>query len=259
MRAIFLCPNLEGGGAERHWSILLPGLRSLGVQVSLATLDGRGEFFSMLEREGFRPGASPTAEGVPPVRAALTAGGRRRCDRQPRDQCRRAGDAGNQGHRHPVDQQLAPARRTPAGAAADAAAARNPAAGRRCHRGERQPGPGAARLQRARAQFDVIHNGTDFADGRADRAAKREELGLADGEVAVLLAGRLEPQKRIDLFIDSLALAQREHPSIVGLVAGSGPLEAELRSQAQGAEVRCASLAGARTCLRSSPHPTSWL
>src|ERR1700684_4298012 len=52
MRAIFLCPNLQGGGAERHWSILLPGLRSLGIEVSLVTLDGCGEFFSVLEQEG---------------------------------------------------------------------------------------------------------------------------------------------------------------------------------------------------------------
>ena len=52
MRALFVCPNLKAGGAERHWSILLPGLRARGIQVSLATLDGRGEFFSPLEQAG---------------------------------------------------------------------------------------------------------------------------------------------------------------------------------------------------------------
>jgi glycosyltransferase involved in cell wall biosynthesis len=88
-----------------------------------------------------------------------------------------------------------------------------------------------------REAIQVIHNGTDFANARVNRSETRRELGLADTEVAVLLAGRLEEQKRVDLFIESLALAQREHPSIVGLVAGSGPLDSDLRRQAEEAAV----------------------
>ena len=239
MKAIFLCPNLQGGGAERHWSILLPGLRDLGFEVSLATLDGRGEFFSLLERDGV-PATCFADRGR---RASVTA-----------LRSLRAADA-----------DVIVTRATSADGLGMLAARNRPTKWiANWHRPDGLPlAPRRRLLLRGilpladaviavsdsqvpelqgfgirRDSIHVIHNGTDFADAGTDRAAKRSELGLADGEVAVLLAGRLEPQKRVDAFIDSLVLAQRDHPSIVGLVAGSGPLEGELRRQAEDAEVR---------------------
>ena len=72
MRALFVCPNLNGGGAERHWSILLPGLSRRGVGVSLATLDGRGDFFASVVREGI-PARCFADEGARAYPAAIHA------------------------------------------------------------------------------------------------------------------------------------------------------------------------------------------
>ena len=239
MKAIFLCPNLEGGGAERHWSILLPGLRDLGIEVSLVTLDGRGEFYSVLERAGV-----PVTCFADRGRRASVAALRSLRGADADVIVTRATSADGLAmlatrgrttkwianwHR-PDGLSLAPRRRLLLRSIlplADAVIAVSDSQ--------------VSELQgfgMRRDSIHVIHNGTDFADAGTDRSAKRGELGLADGEVAVLLAGRLEPQKRVDVFLDSLALAQRDDPSIVGLVAGSGPLEGELRRQAQDAKAR---------------------
>ena len=49
---LFMCSNLDAGGAERQWSVLIPGLRDAGLPVSVLTLDGRGVFFDELARDG---------------------------------------------------------------------------------------------------------------------------------------------------------------------------------------------------------------
>jgi glycosyltransferase involved in cell wall biosynthesis len=75
----------------------------------------------------------------------------------------------------------------------------------------------------ARNQVRVIPNGTDFAPAPERRDLARASLGLADSDVAFLLVGRLERQKRIDRFIEAIAIAQRSSPEVVGLIAGAGP------------------------------------
>ena len=45
VNAVFVCPNLHAGGAERHWSILLPLLAKRRISVKVITLDGGGTFF----------------------------------------------------------------------------------------------------------------------------------------------------------------------------------------------------------------------
>ena len=49
---VFLCPNLEAGGAQRQWAILAPGLADRGFDVSVMTLDGRGVYFEELLARG---------------------------------------------------------------------------------------------------------------------------------------------------------------------------------------------------------------
>ena len=41
-RVVFVCPNLEAGGAERQWASLVPGLHEQGFDVSVVTLDCLG-------------------------------------------------------------------------------------------------------------------------------------------------------------------------------------------------------------------------
>ncbi len=238
MKAIFLCPNLQGGGAERHWSILLPGLRDLGIEVSLVTLDGRGEFYSVLQRAGI-PTTSFADRGRRRSVAALRSLRAAEADliittATSADGLATLATRGRttkwvSNWHHPDGLPLARRRvlilRGILPLADAVIAVSDSQVTELLDYGVR------------RDSIHVIYNGTDFADGCVNRPNTRRQLGLAETEMAVLLAGRLEKQKRVDLFIESLALAQQEHPSIVGLVAGSGPLEADLRRQAEDAAV----------------------
>jgi glycosyltransferase involved in cell wall biosynthesis len=65
------------------------------------------------------------------------------------------------------------------------------------------------------------------------RGELRERLGIAADEVAVLEVARLVPQKAIDATIRAVAAAQRRTARRLRLVvAGGGPLEAQLRAEA---------------------------
>lgn len=238
MKALFLCPNLDGGGAERQWSILLPGLRRLGIEVSVATLDGRGEFYFVLERAGIpatsfadhrRRGSVAALRSLRAVDADLIITFGTSADGLAMLATRGRTTKWVSNWHHPDGLPLAPRRvlilrhSLPL---ADAVVAVS-----------HSQVPELLDYGVRREAIHVIHNGTDFVDGCVNRPNTRRQLGLAETEIAVLLAGRLEEQKRVDLFIESLALAQREQPSIVGLVAGSGPLDADLRRQAEDAAV----------------------
>lgn len=73
-----------------------------------------------------------------------------------------------------------------------------------------------------------------FATGATQtaRMALRQRLGIADHEAVVLFAGKLVPFKRPLDVIDAVAAMRRDGLSARALVAGSGPLEAELRARA---------------------------
>jgi glycosyltransferase involved in cell wall biosynthesis len=88
------------------------------------------------------------------------------------------------------------------------------------------------------AAITVIPNGTDFCPAPEQRAASRFELGLATDDVAALLVGRLEAQKRVDVFIDALSTAQARAPQLIGLVAGVGPDADALAEHADAVGIR---------------------
>lgn len=92
-----------------------------------------------------------------------------------------------------------------------------------------------ARLRAAGAvnaeQFDVP---AAFAAPTADEvAAARRELSLG-GRPVVLAAGRLAPQKGLDVLIDAAVHWQDRDPRPITVIAGEGPLAAALRAQAAG-------------------------
>ncbi len=64
-------------------------------------------------------------------------------------------------------------------------------------------------------------------------AAVRRELG-GGGRPVVLAAGRLAPQKGLDVLIDAAARWRDREPRPVTVIAGDGPLAAALRTQAAG-------------------------
>ena len=47
-KILFVCSGLNIGGAERQWSILIPGIRDRGFDVSVLTLVDEGPFFDEL-------------------------------------------------------------------------------------------------------------------------------------------------------------------------------------------------------------------
>jgi glycosyltransferase involved in cell wall biosynthesis len=65
----------------------------------------------------------------------------------------------------------------------------------------------------------------------AEIAAARRELS-ADGRPIVLAAGRLAPQKGLDVLIDAAARWRDRNPRPVTVIAGAGPMAAALRARA---------------------------
>ncbi len=73
----------------------------------------------------------------------------------------------------------------------------------------------------------------------AEVARVRADLGAA-GRPVVLSAGRLAPQKSLDVLIDAAVRWQHRQPSPMTVIAGDGPLAGDLRAQAErtGADVQ---------------------
>jgi glycosyltransferase involved in cell wall biosynthesis len=77
-----------------------------------------------------------------------------------------------------------------------------------------------------------IHNGIDIEEvcsALSSREAK-ESLGIPAGSLVIGTAGRLEPVKRLDLFLATSSLLAKEHPSARFVIAGDGSEETRLRA-----------------------------
>jgi glycosyltransferase involved in cell wall biosynthesis len=79
----------------------------------------------------------------------------------------------------------------------------------------------------------IVHNGVPVVPADPDaRRQARESLRLADGEVAVLFAAQLEERKDPLGAIAAVEAARARGGAVVLLLAGGGPLEAEVKAQA---------------------------
>ena len=84
------------------------------------------------------------------------------------------------------------------------------------------------------AAVETVLNGIDHTRFRRDRSrepAIRRVLGLASDEIVIGSVGRLEPQKRFDLLIDTFATLRVGRPQLRLLIAGAGSLQRALESQ----------------------------
>jgi glycosyltransferase involved in cell wall biosynthesis len=81
-------------------------------------------------------------------------------------------------------------------------------------------------------QFDVPAAAAEPASA-TEVAAARRQLS-PDGRPIVLAAGRLAPQKGLDVLIDAAAQWRDRDPRPVTVIAGDGPLAGTLRVQAAG-------------------------
>jgi len=68
---------------------------------------------------------------------------------------------------------------------------------------------------------------------RGDPARIREELRLADGQLLVLAAANLIPEKGTDVLLRSFALVAGPHPNAVLAIAGDGPERGNLEALAR--------------------------
>lgn len=79
--------------------------------------------------------------------------------------------------------------------------------------------------------IDVIHNGT--ASVARKPGALRRRFNIPPETRLVIGAGRLESQKRFDIFIRVAEKLLREQPNLQFLIAGDGPLQESLTAQIQ--------------------------
>jgi len=83
----------------------------------------------------------------------------------------------------------------------------------------------------------VIPLGFDLSRFRLDKKNRRVQqriaLGLKETECSFGIIGRMAPVKNHTLFLDALAIAQREDKSIRGVVIGDGPLHEAIEMRAR--------------------------
>ena len=228
---LFMCPNLDAGGAERQWSILIPGLRDAGLPVCVLTLDGRGVFFDELAREGV-----PTAFAG--LRHRADVAGLRRVQRL----ARRANPhvivtrslsadvlgqalARRLGCGHVITEHLGPRSQS--------------------FRPLRRHQRALVRMMRPRARavvavsagqtdelvasgyrrdrIRIIPNGVADDPRVRSRELVRAELGVpGDAFLTVMVAG-LRPEKRPEAFVAAVAVAAEADSGICGMIVGDGP------------------------------------
>ncbi len=239
-KVVFVCPNLEAGGAERQWATLLPGLAELGFDVGVITLDGRGVYFDELRERGVAIACARLRHRADPVGLARVV---RLAGRRSSAVVTRGVSA------HLVGQVLA--RRQRAAHIATEHLGPDPLGMRPYRRHQRLLlGPmrprATAVVAVAASQMEhlvddgyrpdairVIPNGVADDPPVRDRAALRAELGVAPGTFLAVLVAALRPEKRAIAFVEQVTAAHAAEPSVRGLVVGDGPDAASVARAAE--------------------------
>lgn len=99
--------------------------------------------------------------------------------------------------------------------------------------GEGQRADALARGLAPAEKFVVIHNGIEppAAAAPGERLRLRAELGLSPSVRVIGMVARLAPQKGVGVFVRAAARMLQDRPNLVFLLAGSGPLEPEIRAR----------------------------
>lgn len=232
-------PNLSAGGAQRQWSILLPGLRRHGIDARVIALGDGGAFVGPLQ-----------AAGVPAEvlhmrhRADLLSAARSRLLRtfvpdvvvsrgvsglyvgQMLAYWRGAIHIFNE-HRQvgmPLSRRRELMTKLVSRRIDQVIAVTGDQAGAWLARGYPQD------------RIVIVANGVEAPRSSDSRLAIRRELGLADRAIVALLVAALRPEKRVADFIRAISLARQQRPELVGLIAGDGPDRVAVQSAAAGVE-----------------------
>ena len=89
-----------------------------------------------------------------------------------------------------------------------------------------------------RENISVVLNGIDHRRFRRNAELEeptRRDYGFATGDIVVGAVGRLEAQKRFDVFIDAVAELMPRHPRLRMLIVGEGSLRSSLEARARAA------------------------
>ncbi len=227
---MFVCPNLEAGGAERQWAALVPGLAGRGFDVSVITLDGRGPYFDELRRGGTPVVCARLRHRADPVglaRVVRLAGPRASAVVTRGVSAHLVGQvlARRQRAAHVATEHLGP----------DPLGMRRPRPHQQLLLGPMRPRATAV-VAVAASQIDhlvrdgyrpgairVIRNGVAADPPLRDRAALRSQLGIAPRAFLAVLVATLRPEKRATAFVEQVTAAHAVEPAITGLVVGDGP------------------------------------
>lgn len=249
MRLLFVCPDMRTGGTERQWATLIPELHGRGDAVKLVTLSATGPFFAEVvargvpaehlglsrrtDPRGLRRALSLAAAFEPDAVVSRGVSGQLLGEAIARRSRRGSGpSAVHVMNEHtpltPDGRLVAPRPHQRAltrlvSRAVDAVVAVT----------KRQLPPLEA-LGYPRGRIGVVPNGVFEHD--VEGVGQSRELD-SDGFAVLCVAG-LRPEKRVDLFIEAVAAARREHANIHGYVAGEGPERERLERLVAGSGVR---------------------
>jgi glycosyltransferase involved in cell wall biosynthesis len=215
-----------GGGAERQWSLLIPGLRDSGFDVSLLTLVARGSLFDQLVELGVPARCVRMRHRTDLIRLRHAL---RYSDGRPDLVVTQSINA------HVVGQLIA--RRTEAPHVATEHA--GPGVPHATHRAllarliaprvdsvvavSRAQVPRLLALGYRPDRLTIIHNAVPAMTQTELPGTVRDELRVPVGNFLAALVANLRPEKRIDVFIRAVQTAARKDGRVSGIVVGDGP------------------------------------
>lgn len=240
LRVSFIAGGLGKGGAEKQFLYMLRALRELNASSQVITLT-QGEFYDdVLKKMGIRPvyaGANPAARMVNILRAVNTfhphflqathffasfyAGAAGRLSGISSIGAIRSDlylDLEGTGKAGPWLIHL-------------------PTALLANSRNARENALHIEQLHLAKNRVHVVQNVIDLDEFDQRQAVTPVDLFSPDCVYAITVA-RLVPVKRLERFINALALARRQVPNLVGIVVGDGPTAAGLRALAEEVSLR---------------------
>lgn len=244
-----MCSALETGGAERQWSILIPGLAERGYETEVLTLAGRGRFFDEIQAAGVPSHCAELRSrwDLRGLRRALGYANRRLdivMSRETNAQVVGLALASRARAAHVTMDQTPPG--LPRGAHRRLLLRLIAPRVDRVIAVSRSQIPELVSLGFDEARTRVIYNAVEPLWPTKTRDQTRASIEVESRDFVALLVAALRPQKRIPFFIEAVAAAHRADERIKGIVAGGGPALETFRAlaAANGSSVR---LLGERT------------
>ncbi len=235
MKLLFIGPNLGPGGAERQWSILVPGLAARGFESRVIALDGGGPFVEPIVRGGVPVEVLNMRHQADLGRLWRSRSVR---DFSPDIVVSRGVSGIYVGHaiarlrraRHVFNEHK--------GIALTLSNRRETMLRLLARRIDlvvtvtEEQGELWSQRRFPNGGVVVVPNGVEVPEVSDAPAAIRSELGIPESAVVALMVARMRPEKRVQDFVAAVVRARRQHPELIGVVAGDGPERAAVEAAA---------------------------